>query len=291
MFKKLKIGTKAIAFIVLVVVLCLTVMSAAIINIATDIQTKESRKLLETSAARYANLADSFFDRMFSSLESISTTMELALQRGEDIEIIEGILANMFDSAGEAIYSFLYIVDPHYTSTVSNPKLKLPNGSILILQVDNDLEGIGGIRTLQADSTISNFNSLNLALRTGQRNVSQPAFVNLNNQNKQAMIAMNIPLKSTSGKVIAVMSVLADLEDIARVMNDRNNMIFENSQVFIINSDGNMIINKNLDYITQNLNTINKHHTANFIVQTVKNKIDGIYEYTTVEGGGIALQL
>ena len=285
MFKKLKIGTKAIAFIVLVVVLCLTVMSATIINIATDIQTKESRKLLETSAARYANLADSFFDRMFSSLESISTTMELALQRGEDIEIIEGILANMFDSAGEAIYSFLYIVDPHYTSTVSNPKLKLPNGSILILQVDNDLEGIGGIRTLQADSTISNFNSLNLALRTGQRNVSQPAFVNLNNQNKQAMIAMNIPLKSTSGKVIAVMSVLADLEDIARVMNDRNNMIFENSQVFIINSDGNMIINKNLDYITQNLNTINKHHTANFIVQTVKNKIDGIYEYTTVEGG------
>ena len=292
MFKKLKIGTKAIAFIVLVVVLCLTVMSAAIINIATDIQTKESRKLLETSAARYANLADSFFDRMFSSLESISTTMELALQRGEDIEIIEGILANMFDSAGEAIYSFLYIVDPRYTSTVSNPKLKLPNGNILILQVDNDLEGIGGIRTLQADSIISNFNSLNLALRTGQRNVSQPAFVNLNNQNKQAMMAMNIPLKSTSGEVIAVMSVLADLEDISRVMNDRNNMIFENSQVFIINSDGNMIINKNLDYITQNLNTINKHHTANFIVQTVKNKIDGIYEYTTVAGGGnIALQL
>ena len=58
----------------------------------------------------------------------------------------------------------------------------------MILQVDNDLEGIGGIRTLQADSTISNFNSLNLALRTGQRNVSQPAFVNLNNQNKHAIV-------------------------------------------------------------------------------------------------------
>ncbi|ARR01656.1 Cache sensor-containing MCP-domain signal transduction protein [Campylobacter vicugnae] len=287
MLKKLKIGTKAIAFIVLVVVLCLTIMSVVIINITTNIQTKEARDLLETSAAKYANMADSFFDRMFSSLESISTTMELALQRGEDIEIIEGILANMFDSAGEAVYSFLYIVDPRYTSTISNPKLKLSNGNILILQVDDDLEGIGGIRTLQADNTISNFNSLNLALKTGQRNVSQPAFVNLNNQNRQAMIAMNIPLKSTSGDMIAVMSVVANLENISKEMNAKDNMVFDNSQVFIINSDGNILINQNIDYIAQNLYNINKHHTANNIIQAVKNKIDGIYEYAT--GGGYSL--
>lgn len=290
MLKKLKIGTKAIAFIVLVVVLCLTIMSVVIINITTNIQTEEARKLLKTSAARYANMADSFFGKMFAALESSSTTIESMLQRGEDIKNIEDALADILDSSGEAMYAYLYIIDPRYTSTISNPKFKLPNGNILIFQIDDDLKGIDGVRTLQADNTISNFKSLNLALKTGQRNISQPTFVNINNQNRQAMMAINIPLKSISGNIIAVVSVIADLENISKEMNAKDNMVFDNSQVFIINSDGNIIINQNIDYITQNLYNINKHHTANNIIQAVKNKIDGIYEYTTM-GGGITLQL
>ena len=141
MFNKLKLGTKTIAAIVAIVVFCLAIMSWVIITITSNIQGEEAKKLLINASARDANLADSFLSQIYVALESSAISLEQLIQDRRDEKDLEYALKGILDSAGDAVYAYIYILDPYYIQNSSNPNFKLKNSNLLILQTDDDMSG------------------------------------------------------------------------------------------------------------------------------------------------------
>ncbi|MEE3745294.1 hypothetical protein, partial [Campylobacter porcelli] len=100
----------------------------------------------------------------------------------------------------------------------------------------------------------------------------------------KAVLSMNIPLKDKNGQVIAVLGLLADLRSISANMNSPDRSIFDKSQIFIINDSGVVVVNQNASYIGNNLQQINKDASAVQMIQAVKNRDSGIFEYYSVAG-------
>ncbi|WP_086242650.1 cache domain-containing protein, partial [Campylobacter porcelli] len=283
MFSKLKLGTKTIASIVSIVVFCLAIMSWVIISITSNIQTHEAKKLLESISDSDSNLADSFLSQIYVAIESNAKHFEKLLQSRASERELENELMGTIDSAGEALYGYLYILDPYYTDNIQNPKFKLNNSKLLILQTDDDLLGVGGMRTIQADNNINNLEGLNTAIRTGKVAIGNPVILNIENSAK-AVLSMNIPLKDKNGQVIAVLGLLADLRSISAEMNSPDRRIFEGTQIFVINSNGVVAVDRDAKYIGSNLQSINKDASAIQIIQAIKNRDSGIFEYYSVSG-------
>ena len=195
MFNKLKLGTKTIAAIVAIVVFCLAIMSWVIITITSNIQGEEAKKLLINASARDANLADSFLSQIYVALESSAVSLEQLIQDRRDEKDLEYALKGILDSAGDAVYAYIYILDPYYIQNSSNPNFKLKNSNLLILQTDDDISGVGGVRTIKADDRFAALDGVNKAIRTGQSAVGNPSVINTGNSNL-GILDINEPLKN-----------------------------------------------------------------------------------------------
>uniref|UniRef100_UPI000BB4219C cache domain-containing protein n=1 Tax=Campylobacter lanienae TaxID=75658 RepID=UPI000BB4219C len=283
MFNKLKLGTKTIASIVSIVVFCLAIMSWVIITITSNLQSEEAKKLLINASVRDGNLADSFLSQIYVALESSAISLEDLIRDKRDEKELEHALMGVLDSAGDAVYAYLYILDPFYTQNSSNPNFKLNNSNLLILQTDDDILGVGGVRTIKADDRFSALDGLNRAIRTGQNTIGNPSVINVGNSNL-GILDINIPLKNKNSQVIAVLGAVANLNTISEAMNHPDRQIFKDSQIFVINENGIVAVDKYNKYISKNLQTINKDVSVAQIIQAVKSKESGIFEYYSVAG-------
>ncbi|WP_141031486.1 cache domain-containing protein, partial [Campylobacter lanienae] len=283
MFNKLKLGTKTIASIVSIVVFCLAIMSWVIITITSNLQSEEAKKLLINASYRDANLADSFLSQIYVALESSAISLEDLIRDKRDEKELEHALMGILDSAGDAVYAYLYILDPFYTQNSSNPNFKLNNSNLLILQTDDNTKAVGGVRTIKADDRFSALDGLNRAIRTGQSAVGNPSVINVGNSNL-GILDINIPLKNKNSQVIAVLGAVADLNAISKIMNHPDRQIFKDSQIFVINENGIVAVDKDNKYISKNLQTINKDVSVAQIIQAIKSKESGIFEYYSVAG-------
>ena len=283
MFNKLKLGTKTIASIVSIVVFCLAIMSWVIITITSNLQSEEAKKLLINASYRDANLADSFLSQIYVALESSAISLEDLIRDKRDEKELEHALMGILDSAGDAVYAYLYILDPFYTQNSTNPNFKLNNSNLLILQTDDDILGVGGVRTIKADDRFAALDGVNKAIRTGQSAVGNPSVINVGNSNL-GILDINIPLKNKNSQVIAVLGAVADLNAISKIMNHPDRQIFKDSQIFVINENGIVAVDKDNKYISKNLQTINKDVSAMHMIQAVKSKESGIFEYYSVAG-------
>ncbi|MDD5785651.1 MAG: methyl-accepting chemotaxis protein [Campylobacter lanienae] len=283
MFNKLKLGTKTIASIVSIVVFCLAIMSWVIITITSNLQSEEAKKLLVNASDRDGNLADSFLSQIYVALESNAASFERLIQDKRDEKELEHALMGILDSAGDAVYAYLYILDPFYTQNSTNPNFKLNNSNLLILQTDDNTKAVGGVRTIKADDRFSALDGLNRAIRTGQSAVGNPSVINVGNSNL-GILDINIPLKNKNSQVIAVLGAVADLNTISKIMNHPDRQIFKDSQIFVINENGIVAVDKDNKYISKNLQTINKDVSVAQIIQAIKSKESGIFEYYSVAG-------
>ena len=283
MFNKLKLGTKTIASIVSIVVFCLAIMSWVIITITSNLQSEEAKKLLINASYRDANLADSFLSQMYVALESNAASFERLIQDKRDEKELEHALMGVVDSAGDAVYGYLYILDPFYTQNSTNPNFKLNNSNLLILQTDDNTKAVGGVRTIKADDRFSALDGLNRAIRTGQNTIGNPSVINVGNSNL-GILDINIPLKNKNSQVVAVLGAVANLNTISEAMNHPDRQIFKDSQIFVINENGIVAVDKDNKYISKNLQTINKDVSVAQIIQAVKSKESGIFEYYSVAG-------
>ena len=283
MFNKLKLGTKTIAAIVAIVVFCLAIMSWVIITITSNIQGEEAKKLLINASARDANLADSFLSQIYVALESSAVSLEQLIQDRRDEKDLEYALKGILDSAGDAVYAYIYILDPYYIQNSSNPNFKLRNSNLLILQTDDDMSGVGGVRTIKADDRFATLEGLNRAIRTGQNTVGNPSVINMGNSNL-GILDINVPLKNKNSQVVAVLGAVANLNTISEAMNHPDRQVFKDSHIFVINENGIIAIDKSNKYTSSNLQALNKDASAIHMIQAVKSKQSGVFEYYSIAG-------
>ena len=284
-FQKLNLGTKIVSTILAVVIACLAVMSYVIISRTSTIQTQETYKLLNNTAARLSNLVGGYFNEMYAVLETQQDTINTMLNNGANEERLAEEVETLLDSAGIANYAYLYIIDnAHSGENIHNPDYRASDNHMLILAVDTDTKNLGGVTFLKPDNNIIQLPSVLQALQDGKPNIGAPVIKNIAGQGQSVGVAMNYPLKNRAGRVIAVLGLFVNLNAMSREINIPERSVFKGDYKFIVTNEGRIAAHPDTQMQAKLLNEVNPHQSVQRLVEALKAGKSGIYEYFNARG-------
>ncbi|EKD4451198.1 methyl-accepting chemotaxis protein [Campylobacter coli] len=230
--------------------------------------------------------------------KGVATSLNEMFQNNDhiDIDLIESLIKNTFDSSHYAAYTFLYLKDTTYYSDMQNVDKKYisPDGKTFsMIFFDQIVEKSGGITTI---STPNNFSQLNLIQNIEQNAkygdkdsvfVDSPRKLNYDN-NEFLGINFGMPIFNNKGKFIGVIGYTIDLLEISETILDPKFDFFEGDLRFLMNDQGIIAIHKNKNAILKTLFDINKDQSAQLIVEAVKNHKDEILDNYIASTGDLS---
>ncbi|EHA0559081.1 methyl-accepting chemotaxis protein [Campylobacter coli] len=280
------------------VILATALMIAIVSFQVASYSEKEARNTILLSSKRYVNYIQGMLNEEVTLTKGVATSLNEMFQNNDhiDIDLIESLIKNTFDSSHYAAYTFLYLKDTTVLSDMQNVDKKYisPDGKTFsMIFFDQIVEKSGGITTI---STPNNFSQLNLIQNIEQNAkygdkdsvfVDSPRKLNYDN-NEFLGINFGMPIFNNKGKFIGVIGYTIDLLEISETILDPKFDFFEGDLRFLMNDQGIIAIHKNKNAILKTLFDINKDQSAQLIVEAVKNHKDEILDNYIASTGDLS---
>ncbi len=280
----LKLGTKIVSVVILVVTLCLAVMSYIVIQRTSAIQVEESQKLLSASSRSVSNFTQGNANQAYAIVEAFRNVIEDSLRRHAPQEEIIDYMTLLIDSADVAQYAYLYVNNPSYSGELTDAKLRLNDKEALVLAYDSDLSRLGGVEILQADPTFLKLQGLQNALATGKPAIGEPGVRKFAEHGERPGISINFPIFDENQKEIAALGLFIDLTSLSVAINDPKLSAFENDYKAVITPNGDLVATTDPKNIAKPIKQINNHPSVDAIIAAAKEGKSGLYEYHDLNG-------
>ncbi|HEF9218798.1 TPA: methyl-accepting chemotaxis protein [Campylobacter coli] len=298
MFRLSSVSSKLLLSVAISVILATALMIAIVSFQVASYSEKEARNTILLSSKRYVNYIQGMLNEEVTLTKGVATSLNEMFQNNDhiDIDLIESLIKNTFDSSHYAAYTFLYLKDTTVLSDMQNVDKKYisPDGKTFsMIFFDQIVEKSGGITTV---STPNNFSQLNLIQNIEQNAkygdkdsvfVDSPRKLNYDN-NEFLGINFGMPIFNNKGKFIGVIGYTIDLLEISETILDPKFDFFEGDLRFLMNDQGIIAIHKNKNAILKTLFDINKDQSAQLIVEAVKNHKDEILDNYIASTGDLS---
>ncbi|EEQ0717309.1 methyl-accepting chemotaxis protein [Campylobacter coli] len=298
MFRLSSVSSKLLLSVAISVILATALMIAIVSFQVASYSEKEARNTILLSSKRYVNYIQGMLNEEVTLTKGVATSLNEMFQNNDhiDIDLIESLIKNTFDSSHYAAYTFLYLKDTTVLSDMQNVDKKYisPDGKTFsMIFFDQIVEKSGGITTI---STPNNFSQLNLIQNIEQNAkygdkdsvfVDSPRKLNYDN-NEFLGINFGMPIFNNKGKFIGVIEYTIDLLEISETILDPKFDFFEGDLRFLMNDQGIIAIHKNKNAILKTLFDINKDQSAQLIVEAVKNHKDEILDNYIASTGDLS---
>ncbi|EIS1428944.1 methyl-accepting chemotaxis protein [Campylobacter coli] len=292
------VSSKLLLSVAISVILATALMIAIVSFQVASYSEKEARNTILLSSKRYVNYIQGMLNEEVTLTKGVATSLNEMFQNNDhiDIDLIESLIKNTFDSSHYAAYTFLYLKDTTVLSDMQNVDKKYisPDGKTFsMIFFDQIVEKSGGITTI---STPNNFSQLNLIQNIEQNAkygdkdsvfVDSPRKLNYDN-NEFLGINFGMPIFNNKGKFIGVIGYTIDLLEISETILDPKFDFFEGDLRFLMNDQGIIAIHKNKNAILKTLFDINKDQSAQLIVEAVKNHKDEILDNYIASTGDLS---
>ncbi|EKK2076783.1 methyl-accepting chemotaxis protein [Campylobacter jejuni] len=298
MFRLSSVSSKLLLSVAISVILATALMFAIVSFQVASYSEKEAKDTIFLSSKRYVNYIQGMLNEEVTLTKGVATSLNEMFQNNDhiDIDLIESLIKNTFDSSHYAAYTFLYLKDTTVLSDMQNVDKKYisPDGKTFsMIFFDQIVEKSGGITTI---STPNNFSQLNLIQNIEQNAkygdkdsvfVDSPRKLNYDN-NEFLGINFGMPIFNNKGKFIGVIGYTIDLLEISETILDPKFDFFEGDLRFLMNDQGIIAIHKNKNAILKTLFDINKDQSAQLIVEAVKNHKDEILDNYIASTGDLS---
>ncbi|EMC0745503.1 methyl-accepting chemotaxis protein, partial [Campylobacter jejuni] len=298
MFRLSSVSSKLLLSVAISVILATALMIAIVSFQVASYSEKEAKDTIFLSSKRYVNYIQGMLNEEVTLTKGVATSLNEMFQNNDhiDIDLIESLIKNTFDSSHYAAYTFLYLKDTTVLSDMQNVDKKYisPDGKTFsMIFFDQIAEKSGGITTI---STPNNFSQLNLIQNIEQNAkygdkdsvfVGSPRKLNYDN-NEFLGINFGMPIFNNKGKFIGVIGYTIDLLEISETILDPKFDFFEGDLRFLMNDQGIIAIHKNKNAILKTLFDINKDQSAQLIVEAVKNHKDEILDNYIASTGDLS---
>ena len=278
-WSNLKIGTKIILAVLVAIFVCMLGLVYVVSSHAEKILFNESHKLLSNAAKRSANLMQGYINETYSMLLATHANVQDILN--SDTQTLEQELKhnlmNMLDQNNFGTYGYLYLKDVDMQS-----KFKVGNDYIM-LALDSNPRNEGGVNMLPSDSTILTLKGVQTALASGKPSVGTPRKFNFNNK-ELYILSLNIPLHNKQGKVIGVIGMLVDIDELSADFRSDRLSVFARDYRVLLNQDGMVIMHADKSFEGKILTEVNSSPTALNVTNAIKNKQEGVMEYYNLRG-------
>ena len=278
-WSNLKIGTKIILAILVAIFVCMLGLVYVVSSHAEKILFNESHKLLSNAAKRSANLMQGYINETYSMLLSTHANVQDILNSGTQTleQELKHNLMNMLDQNNFGTYGYIILKDVDMQS-----KFKVGNDYIM-LALDSNPRNEGGVNMLPSDSTILTLKGVQTALASGKPSVGTPRKFNLNNK-ELYILSLNIPLHNKQGKVIGVIGMLVDIDELSADFRSDRLSVFARDYRVLLNQDGMVIMHADKNFEGKILTEVNSSPTALNVTNAIKNKQEGVVEYYNLRG-------
>ncbi|ENU0283798.1 methyl-accepting chemotaxis protein [Campylobacter coli] len=298
MFRLSSVSSKLLLSVAISVIVATALMIAIVSFQVASYSEKEAKDTIFLSSKRYVNYIQGILNEEVTLTKGVATSLNEMFQNNDhvDIDLIESLIKNTFDSSHYAAYTFLYLKDTTVLSDMQNVDKKYisPDGKTFsMIFFDQIAEKSGGITTI---STPNNFSQLNLIQNIEQNAkygdkdsvfVGSPRKLNYDN-NEFLGINFGMPIFNNKGKFIGVIGYTIDLLEISETILDPKFDFFEGDLRFLMNDQGIIAIHKNKNAILKTLFDINKDQSAQLIVEAVKNHKDEILDNYIASTGDLS---
>ncbi|EAL3452857.1 methyl-accepting chemotaxis protein [Campylobacter coli] len=295
MFRLSSVSSKLLLSVAISIIVAIALIIAIVSFQVASYSEKEAKNAISLSSKRYVNYIQGILNEEVTLTKAVATSLNGMFQNNDhvDINLIESLIKNAFDSSHYAVYTFLYLKDTTVLSDMQNVDKKYisPDGKTFsMIFFDQITEKSGGITTI---STPNNFSQLNLIqnieqnVKYGDKDsvfVDSPRKLNYDN-NEFLGINFGMPIFNNKGKFIGVIGYTIDLLKISEIILDPKFDFFEGNTRILMNDQGIIAVHKNKNGILKTLFDINKDQSTQLIVEAVKNHKDEILDnYITSTG-------
>ncbi len=295
MFRLSSVSSKLLLSVAISIIVAIALIIAIVSFQVASYSEKEAKNAISLSSKRYVNYIQGILNEEVTLTKAVATSLNGMFQNNDhvDINLIESLIKNAFDSSHYAVYTFLYLKDTTVLSDMQNVDKKYisPDGKTFsMIFFDQITEKSGGITTI---STPNNFSQLNLIQNIEQNTkygdkdsvfVDSPRKLNYDN-NEFLGINFGMPIFNNKGKFIGVIGYTMDLLKISEIILDPKFDFFEGNTRILMNDQGIIAVHKNKNGILKTLFDINKDQSTQLIVEAVKNHKDEILDnYITSTG-------
>ncbi|MDP8513402.1 methyl-accepting chemotaxis protein [Campylobacter coli] len=288
MFRLSSVSSKLLLSVAISIIVAIALIIAIVSFQVASYSEKEAKNAILLSSKRYVNYIQGILNEEVTLTKVVATSLNEMFQNNDhvDINLIESLIKNAFDSSHYAAYTFLYLKDTTVLSDMQNVDKKYisPDGKTFsMIFFDQIAEKSGGITTI---STPNNFSQLNLIQNIEQNAkygdkdsvfVGSPRKLNYDN-NEFLGINFGMPIFNNKGKFIGVIGYTLDLLEISEIILDPKFDFFEGDLRILMNDQGIIAIHKIKNGILKTLFDINKDQSAQLIVEAVKNHKDEILD-------------
>ncbi|EAI9094754.1 methyl-accepting chemotaxis protein [Campylobacter coli] len=288
MFRLSSVSSKLLLSVAISIIVAIALIIAIVSFQVASYSEKEAKNAILLSSKRYVNYIQGILNEEVTLTKAVATSLNEMFQNNDhvDINLIESLIKNAFDSSHYAAYTFLYLKDTTVLSDMQNVDKKYisPDGKTFsMIFFDQIAEKSGGITTI---STPNNFSQLNLIqnieqnVKYGDKDsvfVGSPRKLNYDN-NEFLGINFGMPIFNNKGKFIGVIGYTLDLLEISEIILDPKFDFFEGDLRILMNDQGIIAVHKIKNGILKTLFDINKDQSAQLIVEAVKNHKDEILD-------------
>ncbi|EAI3524343.1 TPA: methyl-accepting chemotaxis protein [Campylobacter coli] len=288
MFRLSSVSSKLLLSVAISIIVAIALIIAIVSFQVASYSEKEAKNAILLSSKRYVNYIQGILNEEVTLTKVVATSLNEMFQNNDhvDINLIESLIKNAFDSSHYAAYTFLYLKDTTVLSDMQNVDKKYisPDGKTFsMIFFDQIAEKSGGITTI---STPNNFSQLNLIqnieqnVKYGDKDsvfVGSPRKLNYDN-NEFLGINFGMPIFNNKGKFIGVIGYTLDLLEISEIILDPKFDFFEGDLRILMNDQGIIAVHKIKNGILKTLFDINKDQSAQLIVEAVKNHKDEILD-------------
>ncbi|EAJ5775380.1 methyl-accepting chemotaxis protein [Campylobacter coli] len=288
MFRLSSVSSKLLLSVAISIIIAIALIIAIVSFQVASYSEKEAKNAILLSSKRYVNYIQGILNEEVTLTKVVATSLNEMFQNNDhvDIDLIENLIKNAFDSSHYAAYTFLYLKDTTVLSDMQNVDKKYisPDGKTFsMIFFDQIAEKSGGITTI---STPNNFSQLNLIQNIEQNAkyggkdsvfVGSPRKLNYDN-NEFLGINFGMPIFNNKGKFIGVIGYTLDLLEISEIILDPKFDFFEGDLRILMNDQGIIAVHKIKNGILKTLFDINKDQSAQLIVEAVKNHKDEILD-------------
>ncbi|EGV1348248.1 methyl-accepting chemotaxis protein [Campylobacter coli] len=298
MFRLSSVSSKLLLSVAISIIVAIALIIAIVSFQVASYSEKEAKNAISLSSKRYVNYIQGILNEEVTLTKAVATSLNGMFQNNDhiDIDLIESLIKNAFDSSHYAVYTFLYLKDTTVLSDMQNVDKKYisPDGKTFsMIFFDQITEKSGGITTI---STPNNFSQLNLIqnieqnVKYGDKDsvfVDSPRKLNYDN-NEFLGINFGMPIFNNKGKFIGVIGYTIDLLEISEIILDPKFDFFEGDLRILMNDQGIIAVHKNKNGILKTLFDINKDQSAQLIVEAVKNHKDEILDNYIASTGDLS---
>lgn len=250
----------------------------------------EAHKLLVSANARAINRLEGVVQQSFMAIEAAEGITSSIIAHDSDgivsRDLLKDVVTHMVLDNEWATFSYLYLPgESIYAKKSLSDESKdflLPNGEFMIL-VDIDREHNNHVKILPADEDIIQLPSVKNALEIKKISFDNPRKFDIDGL---LIFGANIaaPIFDKNKKMIGVIGIIIDLQQISKVVLDPKRSAFQNDRKFLLAKDSTILIHPDSSLVGKKLIEVNNHESVDSLLQTLNFGRSTALEYIGIDG-------